>query len=120
MRCWFGSTPGDDGVNFWEERDAPGRQTHQRLDDIRAARSDSGQFPGFVEKLIWQDPQNRPLLEEARDISWHASEGTTLLHWQSAFTVPKGRQRVQIGGARYHGFGMRFVQSMDATARFFN
>ncbi|MCC6145373.1 MAG: PmoA family protein [Candidatus Hydrogenedentes bacterium] len=104
-------------VNFWEEFTAPGRQQHLGLREM-LVESDRAQLN---ESVNWIDPANGDalFLEEQRRIEvLQTSLPCTLVHWQATFTVPRERGTALLGGSHYHGLGMRFVESMDKTAKF--
>ena len=120
-----------DGVNFWEERQAPGRQVHRAFADVGIDRRDGVPLARFTERLDWINPRSGELLlEESRTIEvCHLKEPeVTLLAWQSKFEPPQGKKSVTLTGAHYHGLGMRFLRdparrepkSMDVGGQFFN
>lgn len=119
------------GVNFWEERPASGRQAHRDLIDVRTdvktdvendKRHDTREA-SFTELIDWMNPDSqRSLLKELRTIEVRQATdlGATLLTWQSKFELPAGKKSAMLTGAHYHGLGMRFVKSMDTGGRFTN
>lgn len=112
-----------DGINFWEEQQAPGRQSHRSFANIRIDKQ--GDIPGacFSEQLDWINPRNQELmLKELRTIKVCQPEDfkVTLLSWQSRLTVPSGKESVTLSGSHYFGLGMRFVESMDTGGQFRN
>ena len=108
-----------DDVNFWEEREAPGAQVHRSFEGSGVAKSSQGFYARFVERLDWVRPTGGAvLLQEARTVKLHDTQGATLLTWESRFTVPQGKDKATLGGAHYHGLGMRFVESMDTVGTF--
>ena len=112
-----------DGVNFWEEQQAPGRQSHQFFANIRIDKQ--GDVPGasFTELLNWINPRDQELmLKEQRTIKVCQPDkfNVTLLSWQSRFAVPSGKDSVTLTGSHYFGLGMRFVESMDTGGEFRN
>jgi len=112
-----------DGLNFWEERREPGRQKHIRFSNVAIGTKSRTPHGCFTEKLDWTNPKTEELLlEESRTIQVCRSEDdeSTLLSWQSEFSVPEGKKSVTLSGSHYFGLGMRFVQSMDRDARFRN
>ncbi|UCC97770.1 MAG: PmoA family protein [Phycisphaerales bacterium] len=111
------------GVNFWEEQKAPGRQVHRRFAEVEADKRKGIPCGGFVERLNWVNPRSGGLLlTESRKIEVSHSEdfNATLLSWQSSLSVPRGKEFVTLTGSHYFGLGMRFVESMDAEGRFRN
>jgi hypothetical protein len=112
-----------DGVNFWEEQAAPGRQLHREFDDVRVNKRDDTAFAGFTEHVDWLNPATKELLLEERrtvEVLDLNEPDVTLLTWRSAFTLAEGKESAAITGAHYHGLGMRFVQSMDNGGEFRN
>jgi len=112
-----------DGVNFWEEQQSPGRQAHLRFDNVKVDSRRSVPFAGFSERVDWVNPgSGESLLAEERTIeaSYLAEPKVTLLTWQSAFEPAKPKESVTLTGAHYHGLGLRFIRSMDATGEFRN
>jgi len=112
-----------DGVNFWEEQQAPGRQVHQRFDDVRVDSRDGAPFAGFSQQIDWQNPQSGQLvLKEIRTIEVCnlAEPKAALLTWQSQFDAPDAKESVTLSGSHYQGLGMRFVRSMDLEGEFRN
>jgi len=112
-----------DGVNFWEEATAPGRQRHLAMEDVRGWADDRGARAEFAQLLDWVDPAtSRALLKERRAIVlWRSARGgATALEWKTTLSLPEGKTSAVLSGAHYHGLGLRFVRSMDAGGRFFN
>lgn len=112
-----------DGVNFWEEQQAPGQQTHRSFTDVRVDERQKTAFAGFSERLDWSNPRNEEsLLAEERtiEVSYLPGPKVTLLTWQSAFRPAEGKKSVTLTGSHYHGLGLRFIRSMDADGEFRN
>jgi hypothetical protein len=112
-----------DGVNFWEEQKAPGRQLHMSFSNVKIDERDNILCAGFTEQLDWMNPQNKELmLKESRTIEACklGNVEATFLKWQSSFTVPKGKDFVTLSGSHYFGLGMRFLISMDTGGQFRN
>ena len=112
-----------DGVNFWEEQKAPGRQLHHSFSDVKIGERDNRPYARFTERLDWINPQNKELMvTESRTIEvWKQNNvEATLLKWQSSFSVPKGKESVTLSGSHYFGLGMRFLTSMDVGGTFRN
>lgn len=112
-----------DGVNFWEEQQSPGRQSHRSFANIRIDKQ--GNVPGasFTEQLNWVNPRDQELmLKEQRTIKVCVPDDfkVTLLSWQSRFAAPSGKESVTLTGSHYFGLGMRFVESMDTGGQFCN
>jgi hypothetical protein len=112
-----------DGVNFWEEQQAPGRQVHQRFDEVKVERRGDARFAGFSQRIDWQNPQSGQLmLKEIRtiEICNFAKPKPVLLTWQSHFEAPDANESVTLSGSHYQGLGLRFVRSMDLEGEFRN
>ncbi len=112
-----------DGVNFWEEQQAPGRQMHRCFTDSRIDKHVDVPLAGFTEQLDWVNPRSRELLlKEHRTIKACQLDDfkATLLDWQSSFAVPSGKESATLTGSHYFGLGMRFLKSMDTGGQFRN
>ena len=112
-----------DGVNFWEESQAAGRQVHRALADVRVDKRDDMARASFTELIEWMNPRNQELLLKERrtiEVRQGTDLGATVLTWQSKLEVPPGKKSATLTGAHYHGLGMRFVKSMDTGGRFTN
>ena len=112
-----------DGVNFWEEYKAQGRQAHLSLDNFRIDRHNDTPQAGFTEQINWINPRNNQfLLREHRTIETYLLKeaGVSLMTWQSGFQLPPGKKSAELTGSHYFGLGMRFLQSMVAGGKFFN
>lgn len=106
-----------DGVNFWEEQTNPGTQKH-----VSIKREKVGD-DGLVETLEWLGPEKGSiLLSETRRIAAYVMDDRPfrLITWQSALHGLDGKPAPTYSGAKYHGLGMRFVESMDKGGTFFN
>lgn len=105
------------GVNFWEEHNAPGKQEH-----ISFPASAAGTI-SFSEAVQWSGPEKgNIILDEKRTLSAHEVDDApvTLVTWQSALHGLDGKPAPTYTGTKYHGLGMRFVESMDKGGTFFN
>ena len=112
-----------DGVNFWEEHNAPGRQVHLRFNDTKVGSHKDVSCAGFGQQLNWVNPRSGELLlKEQRRIEAceMANSNVTFLTWESRLEPAKGRQSVTLSGSHYQGLGLRFVRSMDADGEFRN
>ncbi len=112
-----------DGVNFWEEQTEPGRQLHERFDDMRIDKNGDKLQAGFTEQIDWINPGSRELLlKERRTIKVYQMDDVkaTLLSWQSSLAVPPGKKSMTLTGSHYFGLGMRFLESMDTGGQFLN
>lgn len=120
------------GVNFWEENDAPGVQKHVRILAHRVHRQ-PGEPPRaeFTQLIHWLAPADRPgarptsgepkpLLIEERTLTLSVNEpaGEVALEWEASFTV--GEQPVTLHGQNYNGLGLRPVRSFNGAAVFQN
>ena len=95
--------------NFWEEGNShAGKQVTNRLQSVGNS---------VKSEIDWNTSEPKTLLNETRKISVNQEYGVTLLDWQSTF---KAADDAVLGGAHYHGLGMRFVEEMDKGGRFFN
>jgi len=112
-----------DGVDFWEEQQAPGRQVHRCFTDTRIDKRVDVPLAGFTEQLDWVNPRSRELLlKEHRTIKVCQLNDfkATFLSWQSSFAVPSGKESATLTGSHYFGLGMRFLKSMDTGGQFRN
>ena len=112
-----------DGVNFWEEQQGPGKQEHRSWCDSKVDRHNKRPRAIVTEKIDWVNPPTKQvMLTEERTIEAAAvsESGGTLVNWTGEFKLPLGKEQATIGGAHYHGLGMRFPESMDKGGKFFN
>ena len=112
-----------DGVDFWGEQQAPGRQVHRCFTDTRIDKLVDVPLAGFTEQLDWVNPRSQELLlKEHRTIKVCPLNDfkTTLLSWQTSFSVPSGKESATLTGSHYFGLGMRFLKSMDTGGQFRN
>jgi len=112
-----------DGVNFWEEQQAPGRQVHQSFTEVKIGKHNNIPNACFTEQLDWINPRSKELLlNEFRTIKVCQVDEfkATLLNWQSILAVPSGKESVTLTGSHYFGLGMRFLESMDVGGQFNN
>jgi hypothetical protein len=112
-----------DGVNFWEEQQAPGRQEHRAFTDVTVERHGDIPWAGLTEQLAWLNPGGKELLLNERRTIRLCQPGdpkVTLLTWESRFEAPQGRKSVTLTGSHYFGLGMRFLESMDVGGQFCN
>jgi len=119
------------GVNFWEERDAPGFEKHVEL-PLHSARIDAKGMPvaDFTELIHWVAPTNKTapdslaaaLLVEQRILTLTIDEKNleVALRWESRFQVGPNAGKVTITGPNYDGLGLRLPESFDHVAKFQN
>ena len=119
-------------VDFWGEAPVPaeghfeplpGKQQHLRFDDIAVIGPGGHRWSRYGESLRWvSGAKKEPLLDEQRTITAGrvGDPRVTLLTWESRLSVPQGKDSVVLGGSHYHGLGLRFIRSMDATGEFRN
>ena len=119
------------GINFWEERDAPGFEKHVEL-PLHTARIDANGTPvgSFTEIIHWLAPTNKTasdtlaaaLLIEQRTLTVTVDEKNqeVALRWDSAFQVGPNAGKVTIHGPNYDGLGLRLPESFNHVARFQN
>ena len=105
-----------DGVNYWEEAQAPGVQMHQGFHSIQFPEESAGAT--FASMVNWQESgEVNPLaMREDRRISSHGLvNGAAVATRLTGFMVTKS---ATLTGGHYHGLGMRFVESMDKVGEF--
>jgi hypothetical protein len=112
-----------DGVNFWEEQRAPGRQEHRAFTDVTVDKHGDIPWAGVTGQLAWLSPNGKKLLlNEQRTLRLCQPNDPklTLLTWESRLEVPQEKESVTLSGSHYFGLGMRFLESMDKIGRFRN
>lgn len=119
-------------VDFWGEAPGPvdghferlpGKQLHQQFDDVAVIGPEGHRWSRYGEALRWaSQPNNEPLLIEQRTITAGrvGDPAVTFLTWESRLSVPQGKDSALLSGSHYHGLGLRFIRSMDATGEFRN
>jgi hypothetical protein len=119
------------GINFWEERDAPGIEKHVEL-PLHTARIDANGTPvgSFTEIIHWLAPTNKTahdtlavaLLIEQRTLTVTVDEKNqeVALRWDSAFQVGSNAGKVRMHGPNYDGLGLRLPESFNHVAKFQN
>ncbi len=119
------------GINFWEERGAPGIEKHVLL-PRHTAMMDAKGVPTayFTEVIHWLAPTNRAaadslvaaLLVEQRTliIALDETSQEVALRWESEFQVGRHAGKVTIHGPNYDGLGLRLPESFNHVARFQN
>lgn len=113
---------GVDGIDFWQEGNAPGRQAHREF--LKRDAAHGGQeTAGFVELLDWLGPESEtPRLHEKRTVQLVDPQryGASLMTWETELSLPEGTESAALTGSHYFGLGMRFLESMDNHGTFFN
>lgn len=116
------------GVNFWEERDAPGWERPVRLTRPEIGRSPEG-LPqaSFKQVIHWVSDSNRAiadsasvaLLIEQRTLTVAVNEptGEVALNWHADFELGPSVSKVTLAGANYHGLGLRLPAPFNLVAR---
>jgi hypothetical protein len=119
------------GVNFWEEKGAPGIESHVAL-PVHTARIDTNGVPvaSFTENIRWLAPTNKAsadslagaLLIEQRTLTVAIDEKNqeVALRWDSEFQVGPKAGKVTLHGPNYDGLGLRLPESFNHVARFQN
>jgi len=119
------------GINFWEERGAPGVERHVEL-PMRVATIGAQGLPtaSFTELIQWLSPSNQPgsdpltaaLLSERRTLTVTVDEKNqeVALRWDSEFQVGPNAGKVTISGPNYDGLGIRLPESFNHVAKFQN
>jgi hypothetical protein len=119
------------GINFWEEKDAPGFQKHNELPLHSAVIGVNGVPMGTLTEIIhWLAPTNKSapdtlaaaLLLEQRTITVTVDEKNqeVALRWDSEFQVGPNAGKVTIHGPSYDGLGLRLPESFNHVAKFQN
>ena len=119
------------GINFWEERGAPGFEKHVEL-PLHTARIDANGVPvaSFTEIIHWLAPTNKTdsdtlaaaLLIEQRTLTVAIDEKNqeVALRWDSQFQVGPNAEKATLHGPNYDGLGLRLAESFNHAARFQN
>jgi hypothetical protein len=116
------------GTNFWEERQDPGHQKPvQHLSYQFVERPGGVSRAAFTQRLHWVAHQHRglsdtspvALLLEERTLTLTVDEAAqeVALEWQANFEVGRAVATVSLGGANYHGLGLRLPAEFDRAAR---
>ncbi len=121
-----------DNVDFWGEavgsadghfEPQPGKQQHNRFNDVAVAEQKRHRLSGFNEGVFWFSPLGiGSRLSETRRLraGRMGKPEATILSWGSRLMgLPKKGPAV-LSGSHYHGLGLRFVRSMDSTGEFRN
>lgn len=110
-----------DQVDFWQEAVSPGRQVNRGISSLPDKTAPC--LAAFVQQIDWLKPDSEEvLLKEQRTIRLLESGSTTctLLSWESAFSIPKGREKVTLSGSHYFGLGLRFAEGLEKVGSFIN
>lgn len=119
------------GVNFWEERDAPGIERPISIVARKIGRGASG-LPeaSFTQVIHWLAFTNREVADSAGSaflvehrtllLTVDEEQGEVALLWDARFEVGEKTAKVQLHGAHYNGLGLRLPRSFDQVARFAN
>jgi hypothetical protein len=119
------------GINFWEERGAPGFEQHVELPLHTAMISPKGvPTANFAELIYWIAPTNKTatlspdtaLLLEQRTLTVTVDEKNqeVALHWESQFEVSSRVGKVTLHGPNYDGLGVRLPEPFNRVAKFQN
>jgi len=113
---------GVDGVDFWSETAACGKQVQMSLDGVKSSSRDGQAAAEFTQEIEWVKPGKTQLLRERRTLELHqgGDPAASLLVWKSRLQPAQDKDSVSLGGSHYFGLGMRFAESMDKGGRFFN
>ncbi len=109
-----------DGVDFWGEAGACGRQKHQGFDE--AAPRPAGPSLGAVaERIDWVSAERGHLACEHRtiDVNREQDAGASLVTWRTHLEPAEGRASIKVDGRHYCGLGLRMPASTDNQAEFF-
>jgi type 1 glutamine amidotransferase len=117
------------GINFWEEAPGCGYQKHvPGSERFSTVPGDAPQRATISHRLHWvagpdaalSDTGRAALLIEDRTLTVMVDESTgeSAVRWHSAFQVGPRAAEVELGGANYHGLGMRFREDLDPLASF--
>lgn len=116
------------GVNFWEEREAPGWERPVQLIGPKMGRTPEG-LPqaSFTQVIHWLSDANRAvadsasvaLLVEHRTLTVSVNErmGEVALGWHADFELGRSAPKVTLAGANYHGLGLRLPAPFNLVAR---
>jgi hypothetical protein len=115
------------GINFWEEVSGSGVQkVIETWPAVTQAGPDGEAAAKFEQVLHWVSPQDAflpdtapvALLVEHRALllTVNPARQEVALEWKSKFEVVGKTNTVTLGGATYHGLGIRFRQDLDGLA----
>jgi hypothetical protein len=116
------------GVNFWEEREAPGWERPVQLLGPQISRSSDG-LPqaSFTQFIHWvadpdravADSASIALMVERRTLTVTVNEKTSevALGWHADFELGRSVSKVTLAGANYHGLGLRLPPPFNKVAQ---
>lgn len=115
------------GVNFWEENRAPGRQQPVKLLACATGQTAEGcPRATFTQLIHWladpggapADAQSAALLVERRRLTLTVDEAAqeVALRWEADFVVGPAAARVTLTGTAYNGLGLRLPAGFDHVA----
>jgi hypothetical protein len=112
------------GINFWEERNAPGIQKHVEMLHMDTSDANGVPVAYFTELIHWLAPTNltAPLLIERRTLTAAVNEQSqeVALRWDAQFQVGTNAGKVTLHGPNYDGLGLRLPESFNHVAVFQN
>jgi hypothetical protein len=123
-----------EGIDFWGEAvgpagghfdPQPGKQQHDGFRDEAVTELRGHRQARFRESVLWLSRGGTRMLSENRSItvSRIGTPEATVLTWESSVYPLWSRiteKPVTLSGSHYHGLGLRFIRSMDATGEFRN
>ena len=119
------------GINFWEEKGAPGVEKHIEL-PLQYALVDTNRVPTahFMEVIYWLPPTSHAaadsreaaLLIEQRSLTLRVDETNqeVALRWDGDFEVGPQVNKLTVSGPDYDGLGVRLPESFNQVAVFQN
>ncbi len=108
-----------DGVDFWSERKACGRQIQRSVSkEFRSV--DKLAVEAIKARIDWTKPDGKTIIAvEKRTIElYRVTPGVTLASWRTQLAPQAGAKSIRLTGSHYFGLGMRFVKSMDNASTF--
>jgi hypothetical protein len=115
------------GVNFWEERDAPGHQVPVKPIVHSTGRTADGRPCASITQLIHWVPEAEAkaratapvaLIIEERTLTLtvDAAKQEVALDWLGRFTAGPPGGGINLHGSNYNGLGLRFPEAWDKVA----
>jgi len=109
---------GVDDVDFWSEKEAPGRQVLRSIkEDVY---EDKGRY-SVTHVLDWfSGDASTFLARETRTLILGADliPNARVLVWKTDIKPPPDRKEIRLWGRHYFGLGMRMAEAMDARGTF--